>query len=84
MAHLWQWNAREKSNGCFLQLMGVCRGRKMAIGADDRKDRDDGRDMITVEMVGGTREGTGRRKAPSWRREADVMRKRQMKIRNRQ
>ena len=68
----------------LMKLVGVGSGRKVAIGADDRKDRGDGRNMITVEMVGGTREGTGRRKAPSWRREADVMRKRQMKIRKRQ
>ena len=42
VAHLWKWNFRGKSMGCFLKLTGE--GRKKAIGADDRKDRDDRRD----------------------------------------
>ena len=82
MAHLWQWNAREKSNGCFLQLMGVGSGRKTAIGADDRKDRDDERDTMTVETVGSMREG--RRKTQSLRRVAEATKTRQLKIRKRQ
>ena len=64
--------------------MGVGSGRKTAIGADDRKDRDDERDTMTVEAVGGRREGTGRRKAQSRRRVAEATKTRQMKIRKRQ
>ena len=68
----------------LIKLVGVGSGRKTATGADDRKDRDDGRDTMTVETVGGTREGTGRRKAQSWRRVAEATKTRQMKIRKRQ
>ena len=70
----------------LMKLMGVGSGRKTAIGADDRdrKDRDDERDTMTVETVGGRREWTGRRKAHSLRRVAEATKTRQMKIRNRQ